>query len=114
MFPDTVIVLRAPLVETAYGVSRDWGNARSAGRYRANIQIHSRADKTPDKQPDLSKDRETVATAYRAFLRGPVDVTTQDRIRWAGRDYEIVGTPEPRPFPPSLRHTVLTIRRLDG
>lgn len=59
--------------------------------------------------------RDAVTQRWRALAPVSADVTTKDRIRHAGRVYEVDGEIQPWPTPPGmLQHSELILKRVEG
>ncbi|GAA2665229.1 phage head completion protein [Nonomuraea recticatena] len=85
VFSDTVTVYRAPVVDDAYGSSRDWEHASELGTFPAIVLP---ATSTEADDPD----RETTTLTVSVYLR-PTDVQATDRLTYEGRWFEVVGEP---------------------
>ncbi len=82
-FRDTVTLLRAPIVTSAYGNSgRDWSIATETAS-PANVQ-------GPSGGEDFGEG-DRVTSRWRLFLPGGVNLEPTDRVRWNGEVYEIDG-----------------------
>ncbi|GAA3136628.1 hypothetical protein GCM10010466_29300 [Planomonospora alba] len=106
VYTERVTILRAPLADSVYGQVRDWSKVRPAGAFRASVQP------SPGNQsaPDESADRETALTRLRVYLQGSADVSAEDRVRWRGTDYEVVGQPYVWHSRGRARYTALTVQ----
>ncbi|PPH99727.1 hypothetical protein C5C95_06175 [Rathayibacter sp. AY1B7] len=66
----------------------------------------------PITSTEVTDDRLAVATGYQVAAPAGVDVTAEDRIEYAGVDYEVEGEPSRVPSPTgALAHTLFVLRR---
>lgn len=111
LYRDTVVVLRAELVDTAYGQARDWDNARTVYTLRASVQP-VRDERPPDER---DPDHEFAFRIYRVYTPGQVDIRASDRIRYAGALFEVSGVAVMWPSTNGRNaYTMAIARRLDG
>lgn len=99
----TVTVLRAPLVEDAYGNEEpDWGSATSTVVDGCSVQ--------PQVGAEATVGRDTVVSRWQLFAPDGTDLLATDRIRWQGVDYEVDTEVQRWDFPP-LSHIVALLRK---
>lgn len=59
--------------------------------------------------------RDAIVRRFRALVPVTADVLDTDRVRYAGRVYEIDGGIQPWPVPPgSLAHNEIVLKRVEG
>ena len=102
--PHTVTILRAPQVPGDYGTGTqaDWPNAVEATVEGCSVQ--------PVSGDEYNVDRDSTLSRWQAWLPPEADVTSTDRITWAGDTYDVDGEVQRWDYPP-LSHLVVNLRR---
>ncbi|MFC7450548.1 hypothetical protein [Rhodococcus daqingensis] len=104
MFSDTIVILRAPTITDRYNSTvADWANA-------AEIEVPFLVSVQPAGSTEGGARPVTVTTNWRIFTPAGTDLDLQstDRVKWAGRDLEVVGEIArwPHPIIPGAVHHV--------
>lgn len=99
----TITVLRAPVVEDAYGnETRDWSAATTTAVTGCSVQ--------PQVGGESTIGRQTIVSRWQLFAPFETDLLATDRVRWQGVDYEVDSEVQRWDFPP-MSHLVALLRK---
>lgn len=113
MFTQSVVLLRAPQVAGRLGArTRDWANATETPVDQVAVQPRTSSESTADP-------RDQTITGWRLYTRAGVDLDIEptDRVRWGGRDLEVIGEVArwPHPIiPGAVHHIEVDLQRVSG
>lgn len=112
IYPETVVRLRAPLVDDVYGnPTPDWANA--AELTVTNVQVQPSSSTEP-----LEVGRTSAITLMRLLtpIGTDLDLLRTDRVRWDGDDWQVEGevARHMRPSDGSVHHVEAMLRRVEG
>lgn len=111
-YPETVVVLRAPLVTDAYGKQvRDWANAVPTTVEGVQVQPASSAE-------PVEVGRVSVVTSMRLLtpIGVDLDLLRTDRVQWAGGTWLVDGevARHKRPSTGAVHHVEAILKRVSG
>jgi hypothetical protein len=106
-----VEVLSAPLVARLYGrQERDWAAAQSTS-YAAWVGASSTSEELGTSSDGVDQ-TDAVESRLSVHLEAGAAVTSEDRVRWSGDDYEVMGDPKPALRNGVPHHVELSVRKL--
>lgn len=114
MFMQSVVRLRAPLVEDRYrNKKRDWDNAERTTVDEVNVQPAG----IPVRSQEDTQDRQTTVTGWNLQTREGVDLDLRetDRIEFDGMTLEVDGKVGrwPDPFTGGVHHIEARLKEVD-
>lgn len=112
-YAETVVRLRAPLVDDAYGNPvRDWANAAEF-EVPFGVQVQPSTSVEP-----IEVGRASVVTHHRLLtpIGVDLDLLRTDRIRWRGEDFDVDGevARHMRPSTGTVHHVEAMLKRVGG